>query len=398
MKIPSIVGGKPTRKKILIFGAPHIGKEEVREVAETLQSGWLGTGPKTSRFETEFANFVGVKYARAVSSCTAGLHLSLIAAGVSQGDEVITSPLTFASTANVILHVGANPVFVDVNLPQGTIDCEKIEKKITKKTKVILPIHLYGLPAEMDTILKMAKKRNLKVISDAAHAIGTIYRGKKIGSIGDLTAFSFYVTKNIMTGEGGMVTTNNKSYANIIELYAMHGMSRGAWKRYSDQSYKHYLIKVPGYKFNMTDIQASLGIHQLKRFPKNQKRRKIIWQRYNKAFANLPVILPADPIDKNSIHAMHLYTLLLNLEKLKVSRDFIQQGLYHENIGTGVHFVSLHRHPYYEKRFGFKKTDFPNATFISERTLSLPMASNLSDQDVEDVINAVKKVINYYTK
>ena len=395
-KTLAIHGAKPVRKEYLIFGSPDIGKAEIEEVVDSLKSGWLGTGPKVKKFEEDFSKFVQTKYAKALNSCTAGLHLAQIAAGVGRGDEVITTPLTFASTANVILHVGAKPIFVDVDIQTGNIDVEKIEKKITKKTKAIIPVHLHGRPVEMNPVLKTARKHKLTIIEDAAHAAGASYKGKKIGSIGDMTAFSFYVTKNIVTGEGGMVTTDNKRFADLIELYALHGMTKGAWKRYSDSGFKHYLIQVPGYKYNMMDIQASIGIHQLKKFNKGQIVRRRIWNQYNRAFADLPVTLPAQ-VPKHMTHAYHLYTILLNLDKLKTTRDMIQQALHKENIGSGIHFISLHLHPFYKHLFNFKSGDFPNAEFISNRTISLPLSSKLTQKDVDDVIRATKKVINYFT-
>lgn len=394
---PAIEGGRPVRQKYLIFGSPLIGREEINEVADSLRSGWLSTGPKVSYFEKELKKYLGANYIKAVNSCTAAMHLSLIAAGIGKGDEVITCPMTFSSTANVILHVGATPVFVDAEKDTGNIDVAKIEEKITKRTKAILPIHLHGRPCKMNRILELAKKYKLLVIEDAAHAFGAAYQGKKIGTIGDFTCFSFYVTKNLVTGEGGAVAVKKKEWADLIEMYALHGMSKGAWKRYSDSGYSHYLIEVPGYKYNMMDLQAAIGMHQLEKFDKMQKRRKEIWEKYNEAFADLPLERPA-PIEKNTTHAFHLYGILIKLEKLKVNRDFILNALHQENIGTGVHFISLHLHPFYRKRFNFKKNDFPNAAFISERTISLPLSAKLTDRDVEDVIRAVRKILLYYKR
>lgn len=394
---PAIEGGKPVRRNYLIFGSPLMGKEEIREVVDSLHSGWLSTGPKVSRFENDLKEYLGTSNIKVVNSCTAAMHLSLIAAGIGKGDEVITSPMTFSATANVILHVGATPIFVDAEKETGNIDVKKIEGKITKRTKAILPIHLHGRPCKMDKILELAKRYHLIIIEDAAHAFGAVYKGKKIGTISDFTCFSFYVTKNLSTGEGGVVTTKRKDWAELIEMYALHGMSRGAWKRYSDKGYSHYLIQVPGYKYNMMDLQAAIGIHQLKKFDRMQKRRKEIWERYNEAFQDLPLELPA-PIEKNTVHAFHLYGILIKLKELKIDRDFILNALHQENIGSGVHFVSLHLHPYYRKRFDFKKNDFPNATFISERTISLPLSAKLTDRDVQDVIKAVRKVLLYYNK
>ena len=385
------------RKDFLIFGSPKIEQEEIDEVVDSLKSGWISTGPKVAKFEALFKDYIGSKHALALNSCTAGLHLSMIVAGLKPGDEVITTPMTFGATGNSIIHSGAKPVFVDINLPAMNIDPFKIEEKITPKTKAILPVHFAGRPCNMRIIKEVAQKHHLTIIEDAAHAIEATYHGQKIGTIGDLTVFSFYVTKNLVTGEGGMITTDNDTYAEKIQTYALHGMSSGAWKRYSDEGFKHYGIVYPGFKYNMMDIQASLGIHQLKRIENYYKRRKEIWQRYNEAFCNLPLDTPPPP-EENTRHAYHLYTILLRLEELNTDRDTIQQALFEENIGTGIHFISLHLHPYYQETFGFKKDDFPNAAYVSERTISLPFSSKLSDEDVDDVIKTVTKVLKKYKK
>ncbi len=385
------------RKDFLIFGSPKIEQEEIDEVVDSLKSGWISTGPKVAKFEALFKDYIGSKHALALNSCTAGLHLSMIVAGLKPGDEVITTPMTFGATGNSIIHSGAKPVFVDISLPAMNIDPSKIEEKITPKTKAILPVHFAGRPCNMRIIKEVAQKHHLTIIEDAAHAIEATYHGQKIGTISDLTVFSFYVTKNLVTGEGGMITTENDTYAEKIQTYALHGMSRGAWKRYSDEGFKHYGIVYPGFKYNMMDIQASLGIHQLKRIENYYKRRKEIWQRYDEAFCNLPLDTPPPP-EENTRHAYHLYTILLRLEELNTDRDTIQQALFEENIGTGIHFISLHLHPYYQKTFGFKKDDFPNAAYVSERTISLPFSSKLSDEDVDDVIKTVTKVLKKYKK
>ncbi len=383
------------RKDFLIFGSPKIEQEEIDEVVDSLKSGWISTGPKVAKFEALFKDYIGSKHALALNSCTAGLHLSMIVSGLKPGDEVITTPMTFGATGNSIIHSGAKPVFVDIGLPDMNIDPCKIEEKMSPKTKAILPVHFAGRPCNMRIIKEVAQKHHLTIIEDAAHAIEATYHGQKIGTISDLTVFSFYVTKNLVTGEGGMITTDNDTYAEKIQTYALHGMSRGAWKRYSDEGFKHYGIVYPGFKYNMMDIQASLGIHQLKRIENNYKRRKEIWQRYDEAFCNLPLDIPPPP-EENTRHAYHLYTILLRLEELNTDRDTIQQALFEENIGTGIHFISLHLHPYYQKTFGFKKDDFPNAAYVSERTISLPFSPKLSDEDVDDVIKTVTKVLKKY--
>jgi len=383
---------EPVRSDYLVFGSPRIEEDEIREVTDSLRSGWLGTGPKAAKFQSDFRDYIGCKHALALNSCTAGLHLSLLVTGVGPGDEVITTPLTFAATANSIIHVGATPVFVDIALPSMNIDPARIEERITERTKAIMPVHFAGRPCEMDAIMAIAKKHGLLVIEDAAHAIESWYHGRKIGNLGDLTCFSFYVTKNIVTGEGGMVTTNNDEWADAIRVYSLHGLSKDAWKRYSDEGFKHYQVVAPGYKYNMMDIQAAIGLHQLKRVEEYQKRRREIWARYDEAFADLPFELPA-PEEPNTFHARHLYTPLLRLEEVGISRDEFQQRLHRMNIGTGIHFVSLHLHPYYAETFGYKPADFPNALYVSERTISLPLSAKLTDEDVDSVITAVRRAL-----
>lgn len=378
--------------KYIIFGSPYIGREEIAEMVKTLRSGWIGTGPKVAKFEKQVSQYTGAKYALALNSCTAGLHLSLLVSGIGQGDEVITTPLTFCATVNTIIHSGATPVFVDVDRLTMNLDAAKIEKAITKKTKAIMPVHLAGRPCEMEAIMKIAKKHKLIVIEDAAQALGSEYNGKKIGHIGDLTCFSFYVTKNIITGEGGLVTTDNKDFADKIKIYALHGMSKDAWKRYSDNGYKHYEVIYPGFKYNMTDMQASLGIHQLKRITAFDKTRQKIWGLYNAGFRDLPVGLPA-PFAKNTQHNKHLYTLIIDREKCGISRDKFILELHRRGIGTGVHFIPVHLHKYYRERFGYKKGDYPNAEYIGERTVSLPISPKLTKADTGRIIKAVREVI-----
>jgi len=385
------------RKDFLVFGSPLIGQDEIDEVVDSLKSGWISTGPKVARFEALFKNYIGSDYALALNSCTAGLHLSMIVAGLKEGDEVITTPMTFGATANAILHSRAKPVFVDITLPSMNIDPGNIEAHITDKTKAIVPVHFAGRPCDMKSIKKIAQKHHLIIIEDAAHALEATYHGQKVGTIGDLTVFSFYVTKNLVTGEGGMITTGNGSYAEMIQTYALHGMSKGAWKRYSDEGFKHYRIVYPGFKYNMMDIQAALGIHQLSKTENYLKRREEIWHRYDEALKTLPLDIPA-PAEENTTHARHLYTILLRLDELTADRDTIQQALYAENIGTGIHFISLHLHPYYQETFGYKRSDYPNATYVSDRTISLPLSAKLTDEDVTDVINAVTKVLTNHTK
>ena len=380
------------RDSYLVFGSPQIRQEEIDEVVDSLRSGWLGTGPKVAQFERDFREYCGADFAMAVNSCTAGLHLAMTVSGIGPGDEVITTPMTFAATVNSIMHTGATPILVDCLPESQLIDPQAIEDAITPRTKAIVPIHLCGRPCDMDAISTLAEKHDLIVIEDAAHAIETVYKGKKVGNISQLTAFSFYVTKNVVTGEGGMVTTNNPELADKIKMYALHGMSRDAWKRYSDDGFKHYQVVFPGFKYNMMDIQAAIGMHQLARVEQNLSRRNEIWQIYQEAFAELPVDLPPQD-EPDTVHARHLYTLQIDEKRTGMTRDQFMQKLHELNIGTGVHYIGVHLHPYYRERFGYTPADFPNATWLSERTVSLPLSPALSNADVEDVISTVRHVL-----
>lgn len=384
---------KNKREKYLVFGSPLIEESEIDEVVDSMRNGWLGTGPKVARFQDNFAKYVGADYAVALNSCTAGLHLAMLVAGLNPGDEVITTPMTFCATVNTIIHAGATPVLVDCDRDTMLIDPQRIEDAITPRTRAIVPVHMAGRPCNMDAITDIAQRHNLIVIEDAAHAIETVYKGKKIGNISQLTCFSFYVTKNIITGEGGMVTTNNPDFADKIKMYGLHGMSRDAWKRFSDDGYKHYQVVFPGFKYNMMDIQAAIGIHQLDRIEAGLQRRNEIWDIYNKAFANLPVSLPA-PDEPDTLHARHLYTLMIDEQESGISRDAFMNTLHKMNIGTGVHYLGVHLHPYYIDRFGFKPEDYPNATWVSERTVSIPLSPSLTNEDIEYVIDAVTTVLS----
>jgi dTDP-4-amino-4,6-dideoxygalactose transaminase len=380
---------KPVRDNYLVFGAPLIEEAEIEEVMDSMRSGWLGTGPKVARFEAAFREYTGAQYAMAVNSCTAGLHLSMLVAGLGPGDEVITTPMTFAATVNTIIHSGATPVLVDCDRETMLIDPQRIEDAVTPRTRAIVPVHLCGRPCDMDAIGDIARRHDIIVIEDAAHAIETVYKGRKIGNISHFTCFSFYSTKNVVTGEGGMVTTNNPDFADKIKIYGLHGMSRDAWKRFSDDGYKHYQVVFPGFKYNMMDLQAAIGLHQLARVNKTLQRRNEIWQIYDEAFADLPVGLPA--LDEpDTVHARHLYTLMIDKERCGLTRDEFMQKMHRLNVGTGVHYVGVHLHPYYRERFGFSERSFPNASWISERTVSIPLSPRLSSSDVEDVISAVR--------
>jgi len=379
----------PRRSKFLPFGQPCIGKEEFAEVLDALRSRWLSTGPKTERFERMFAEYIGCSHACATNSCTAALHLSLIVAGIGPGDEVITTPMTFAATANAITHVGATPVFADIDPVTMNISPRQIASRLTERTKALLPVHLAGRPCEMGAIMRIARENGLTVIEDAAHATEARYHGEKIGRVGDLTGFSFYATKNVATTEGGMVTTENAEWAERIRLLSLHGMTKSAWKRYGSGPDMDCEIVEAGYKYNMPDIMAALGIHQLAKVEKHLDRRREIWRAYDQAFADLPVETPA-PEEPDTVHARHLYTILLKLEEISITRNEFRRRLHDLGIGTGVHYVSLHLQPYYREKYRILPEQFPNALRVSERTVSLPLSPCMSDRDVEDVITAVR--------
>lgn len=394
---PAIDGGKPVRKNFLPFHRPSLGREEEKEIIDTLRSGWLTKGPRTEKFEKMFAEYCGVKHAIGLNSCTAALHLALLTLGVGNGDEVITTPMTFAATANVIVNVGAKPVFVDVEPDTLNMDVTQVEEKITSKTKAILPVHFIGQPCEMNPILELARSHDLAVIEDAAHAIESVYRGRKIGAIGNCAAFSFYASKNITTGEGGMLTTNNDKLAEKVRILSLGGLSKEAWKRY--RKYVHWEILYPGYNYKMSDMQAALGIHQLPKIDRFWKKRKEIVEEYNRAFEGMPELLPLLQTPKeNCKNAYHLYVVRFKTELLSADREQLIAALQAENIGIGVHYRAIHLHPYYQKSLKLKKGSLPVAEYASERVISLPLYPSLSDDDVENVIEAVKKVVTTYSK
>lgn len=385
-------GSAIRRDSFLVFGAPYIGEAEVAEVVDTLRSGWIGFGPKCLQFEKDFGRYVAAAEAVSLNSCTAGLHLALVDAGVGRGDEVITTPLTFVATANVIEHVGARPVFVDVNRKTQNIDPALIEAAITPRTKAVIPVHMAGRPCDMDAITEIARRHDLVVIEDAAHAIEAAWAGCRVGSMSPYTVFSFYATKNMTTGEGGMLTTSSSKIADRIRVLRLHGLSKDAWKRYSAEGFQPYDTAVPGWKYNMTDLQASLGIHQLARLDENLKIREQIWQAYDGAFADLPGLEIPDPPGPNERHARHLYTLMINEDLLAIDRNRFAAELTDRNIGCGIHFVPVHQHSYYRAKYGRAPVPLRTSEEIGRRTLSLPMSAGLTDQDVKDVIHAVTQI------
>jgi dTDP-4-amino-4,6-dideoxygalactose transaminase len=381
----------------IVFGAPQIERDEIDEVVRCLESGWIGSGPRVAQFETEFAAYKGQAFAAAVGSCTAAMHLSLIAAGLGDGDEVITTPLTFCATVNAIIHTGATPVLADIDPVTMNINPAEIERRVTARTRAIVPVHFAGRSCDMDAIMEIADRHRLKVIEDCAHAIETEYRGRKAGTFGDFGCFSFYATKNVTTGEGGMVLTRNEEELARVRTLALHGMSKGAWKRFSDEGYKHYFVIESGFKYNMMDLQAAIGIHQLRRVEANWKRREVIWNRYNDAFADLPVTLPAAP-EANTRHAYHLYTLLIDEARAGLTRDEFLEAMTANNIGVGVHYLSIPEHPVYQEKFGWRPVDYPNAMRVGRETVSLPLSAKLTDSEVSYVVEAVRNVLSAKSK
>jgi dTDP-4-amino-4,6-dideoxygalactose transaminase len=381
------------RNPFLVFGSPIIERPEIDEVIACLESGWLGTGPRVARFEEEFKAYKNARHAVAVNSCTAALHLGLLAAGLKPGDEVITTPLTFCATVNAIIHAGATPVLADVDSRTMNLDPAMVESAITPRTRAVLPVHFAGRPCEMDPLCDLSGRHGLKLIEDCAHAIETEYKGRKIGTFGDFGCFSFYVTKNIVTGEGGMVLTREEADSARIKVLALHGMSKDAWKRFGDEGYKHYSVVECGFKYNMMDLQAAIGMHQLQRIERYWERRREIWQRYNEAFARLPVGIPPDPAP-DTRHAYHLYTILVDEVRSGIGRDAFLNEMTARNIGVGVHYLSIPEHPYYQETFGWRPQDYPSAMRIGRQTASLPISAKLTDRDVEDVIDAVVRIVS----
>ena len=379
-------------KKIIPYGHQWIDKNDIKEMVKVFKSDWLTQGLKVEEFEKKVARFCGVKYAVAVSSGTVALQLAYKAAGIKPGDEVITTPLTFAATSNMIVGCGAKPVFADVEEDTLNIDPEEIEEKITKKTKALAVVDFAGHPCDYDEIFKIVKKYKLLIIEDAAHALGSEYKGHRMGGIADMTIFSFHPVKLITTGEGGMILTNNKKFYEKLKILRHHGIikkpEKGSW---------YYEIEEPGYNFRITDFQCALGVSQLKKINKFIKRRRKIVSQYNRAFKGIKEIII--PIERSYVKsAWHIYPIQLDLDRLKVNREKIFEALQKEGLGVQVHYIPLHLHPFYRKKFGYKKGDFPVAEKYYERTITLPLFPAMTDKNIKDVIRAVKKVINLYKK
>lgn len=394
----AINGGKPVRDKLLPYGHQWIDEEDIAAVSDVLHSDWITQGSKVAEFEKEFASYVGARYAVAVSSGTAALHTACFAARIEKEEEVITSPITFAASANCVLYQGGTPVFADIDADTLNIDPGEIKKKITKKTKALIPVDFTGRPVDLEKILQIAKDNNLIIIEDASHALGATYKDRKIGSISDMTIFSFHPVKHITTGEGGMITTNNKEYYERLKLFRTHGITKDKDKLLKYDGPWYYEMQELGYNYRLTDFQCALGLSQLKKIDKIIQRRREIVQKYNYKFKDIPEIkIPQiNPADSNP--AWHIYMVQVNLEKIKVSRKEIFETLRAENIGVNVHYIPIHLQPYYQKRFAYHLGDFPKAENYYSRAITLPVFPKMSDQDIDDVVVAVKKVINYYKK
>ena len=386
-----------TPPEFIPFHVPQIDEDEIQSVVETLRSGWLTTGVKVKRFEEDFSKYLGCSHAVAVNSCTAALHLALDAIGVKEGDEVIVPTMTFAATAEVVLYFKAKPVLVDCERDTFNMDPAQLEAAITSKTKAIIPVHFGGQACEMAPILEIARAHGLKVIEDAAHALPASYRGEKVGTLGDITCFSFYATKTITTGEGGMATTENAEWANRMRMMSLHGISHDAWKRYTKEGSWYYEILNPGFKYNLTDIAAAIGIEQLKKCTAYRESRKRIASVYDDCFGEFREIqTPVCRPDRE--HAWHLYVIQLNLDSLRLTRNEFVEALREEGIGTSVHFIPLHVHPYYREKFGYQPGDFPNASAAFERIISLPIYPKMTQQDLDRVIDAVRGIVRKYRR
>lgn len=380
------------RDRFLVFGAPQITEAEIEEIVLTMRSGWLGTGPRVARFEDLFRERTGARHALAVNSCTAALHLAVLATGVGPGDEVIVPALTFCATANAVIHAGATPVIADVDSTTMNLDPVDVAGRITERTRAIVPVHFAGRPCDMAALQALAGRHDLILIEDCAHAVETESGGVAAGRHGALGCFSFYVTKNVTTGEGGVVITDDDDFAETIKVRALHGMTRDAWRRFSDGGYRHYQVIFPGFKYNMMDLQAAIGIHQLARVEENWLRRQEIWNRYGRELARTGLVLPADP-ELGTRHAHHLYTVLVDQDRVGIDRDAFLEAMTAQGIGVGVHYLSLPEHPYYREALGWRHEMVPRAALIGRQTVSIPLSPGLTDDDVADVVEAVHRTV-----
>jgi perosamine synthetase len=390
-------GGEPFRANWLPFHRPCVEDDEIAEVVDTLRGGWLTTGPRAKRFEKEFAEYIGAKYAVAFNSATAAMHLALEAIGLRPGDEVIVPAYTFTATAEVVLYFGATPVIVDVDPLTLNIDVAAAEAAITEQTRAIMPVDLAGVPCEYDRLRELARKHNLVLVEDAAHALPSRYKGELIGTVAGITCFSFYATKTLATGEGGMLVTDNQEWAERAQVMSLHGMSRDAWKRHTAEGSWYYEVVATGFKYNFTDVAAALGLRQLTKQARFLAERTAIAERYNAAFAGMPEIeTPTIPAHVDT--SWHLYLLRLNLERLGCDRAELIKALNAENIGTSVHFIPLHIHPAYRDRYGYTSDSFPVSYGQYRRVISMPIFPGMTDSDVDDVIGTVQKVVRHFRR
>lgn len=380
------------RETPLPFSRPAIGDDEIAEVLEVLRSGWITSGPRVKRFEEDFAAYSRAPHALAVTSCTAGIHLALLAHGIGPGDEVVVPSMTWPATVNMVEQVGATPVFADVDRETLIVPPAEFERRLTERTKAILPVHFAGQAADLDALDALCRPRGIAILEDAAHAVGTEYRGRRIGEDGRTTCFSFHPIKNITTGEGGMVTTADADLAGRIRLLRFHGVSRDAWAAYGSRSTARYESVLPGFKYNLTDIQAALGVHQLARLDGFIARRAELACRYHGALADLDVVKPLGLAEGTTRHAWHLFIVAVDPDRLGVGRDEFMERLKVKNIGTGLHFTAVHLHRYYREKYGLAEGTLPASEWASERVVSLPLFPGMEETDVDDVADAIREV------
>ncbi len=396
--LPAVLGGEPVRRIFLSFSQPRLSDSEINAVVDTLRSGWLTTGGRAQAFENDFRTFVGTKHAIALNSCTAGLFLSLKVLDVGPGDEVITTPLTFASGVNVIEHLGARPIFADIDPETWCIDPSEVQKRVTRATKALIPVHLYGMPCDMSALASIAAGGGFRIVQDCAHAIEARRDGRSPATYGDLACYSFYATKNVTTGEGGMVATDRDDWADRLRVLALHGLDHSAYDRFSADGKALYDLEEPGYKFNMPDTAAALGVEGLRRVEERLKIRERFWSRYSSELGDLPGLTFQPEPPGGSRHSRHLFVCAVDPSKAGIDRNGMVEALRAENIGTGVHYTPVHEFTYYREKYGISQDDLPIASRIGDRVLSLPLTPFLSDEDIDDVVRAVRRIVLHYSR
>jgi len=388
----------PVRENFLPFSRPTIGEDEINEVLDSLRSGWLTTGPKVARLEEAFSDWSGGQQAIAVNSATSGLHLALATMDLGAEDEVITTPLTWPSTVNNIEICGARPVFADVQKHTLQIEPAEVDRRITGKTRAVVPVHFAGAPCDLDPLREICRNRGIRLIEDAAHAVGTSYKDYLVGSDSEVAVFSFHPIKNMTTGEGGMILCRSQAEAARMRMLRFHGISRDAWKRYAKGGTPQYEVHEPGFKYNMLDLMAAIGLHQFKRLEEFNGRRKVLAENYLKLFADIPQISPLGQVPYNHQHAWHLFVVRLDIDSLTIGRDQFLQALQEENIGTGLHFPAVHLQKFYREKYGFKRGDLPSAEWNSDRIFSMPLYPSLTEADQGDVVAAIKKISKRHSR